>query len=188
MDKQSDKYEGLRIYTVVPGMVQTPIKIIYSTENTLNAYSTGRFQNAITGAGRFENTRDIVQPAGRQAQQVGHVARIVEHYRIMELLMRGSYKGRMAGERRFDRIVEFKGVLSELVPYAPITGIVKACRDSFELIHVKTLLDKANIRYFEFRDTQEDLYEDVVTALATVPVTPFAVAGILDYLPLWTGK
>ena len=158
----TDKYEGLRIYTVVPGTVQTPIKITY--DNKVHVYSSGR----------FENTRDIVQPAGRQAQQVGHVARMVEHWRVLNEVKH------MTGRPRKVTVLGIK--------YAPITGITKACRDSFELLHIKGLLQKANIQFFEFRDTQEDLYEDVVTALATVPVTPFAVAGILDYLPLWTGK
>ena len=156
----TDKYEGLRIYTVVPGTVQTPIKITY--DNKVHVYSSGR----------FENTRDIVQPAGRQAQQVGHVARMVQHH--LMLLQISQLRG--------------KKINAHTVPYHAITGITKSCRDSFELLHIKGLLQKADIRFFEFRDTQEDLYEDVVTALATEPVTPFAVAGILDYLPLWTGK
>jgi hypothetical protein len=161
MTKQIDKFEGLRIYTVVPGTVQTPIKVTY----------TGP-ESRVYSFGRYENTRDIVQPAGRQAQQVGHVARMVEHHLL--LLDIAKLRG--------------KKISAETVPYHPITGITKACRDSFELIHVRSLLEAANIRFFEFHDSQEDLYEDVVTALATEPVTPFAVAGILDYLPLWNGK
>jgi hypothetical protein len=168
---QTDKYEGLRIYTVVPGTVQTPIKVTYSPLRSKNIYSFGR----------FENTRDIVQPAGRQAQQVGHVARMVENELVMQALeneFKRGLKGKMFRSKN----------LRAIAPYHAITGITKACRDSFELIHVKSLLDKAEILYFEFHDTQEGEYEDVVTALATVPVTPFALAGILDYLPLWNGK
>lgn len=166
---QSDKYEGLRIYTVVPGTVQSPIKVTYRPRETKS--SEGRTQE-IYSFGRYENTRDTVQPAGRQAQQVGHVARMVEHHMI--LLAISQLRG--------------KKINATTVPYHAITGITKACRDSFELLHVKRLLEAANVRYFEFRDSQEDEYEDVVTALATEPVTPFAIAGILDYLPLWTGK
>jgi hypothetical protein len=158
---QVDKYEGLRIYTVVPGTVQTPIKVTYTPKEG-NIYSFGR----------FEDTRDIVQPAGRQAQQVGHVARMVEHHLL--LLDIAKLRG--------------KKINAQTVPYHPITGITKKCRDSFELLHVKSLLEKTNIRFFEFHDSQEGEYEDVVTALATEPVTPFALAGILDYLPLWDGK
>jgi len=161
MKQQNDKYEGLRIYTVVPGTVQTPIKVTY-TPNGSNVYSFGR----------FEDTRDIVQPAGRQAQQVGHVARMVERHLL--LLDIAKLRG--------------KKISAATLPYHAITGITKKCRDSFELLHVKSLLEKANIRFFEFEDTQEGLYENVVTALATEPVTPFALAGILDYLPLWDGK
>jgi len=169
----TDKFEGLRIYTVVPGTVQTPIKILMEGK-------TGR-----RTAGRFENTRDIVQPAGRQFQQGIHVNRMVENELIMQDLVKVLYG---TVKRSNKRGSQFSHKIREAVPYHVITGITKKCRDSFELIHVANLLDAAGIRYFEFRDTQEDLYEDVVTALATVPVTPFAVAGILDYLPLWDGK
>ena len=168
MTKLTDKYEGLRIYTVVPGTVQTPIKVTYTPQESGSIYSFGR----------MENTRDIVQPAGRQAQQVGHVARKMEHWRIFDALSKLKHREWQDGPRK----------LSSKVPYVPITGIVKACRDSFELLHVKSLLEKAGIRFFEFEDTQEDLYENVVTALATEPVSPFQIHGILDYLPLWTGK
>jgi hypothetical protein len=153
----ADKFEGLRVYVIVPGTVQDPIKI---------TYTPGLMQQT---AGRFENTRDIVQPAGRQAMQVGHVRGMVEHHLIL------SDIAKLHGRK----------INATTVPYHAITGIVKTCRDSFELIHIKNLLGRANIRYFEFYDTQEDEYEDVVTALATEPVIPFAVAGILDYLPLW---
>lgn len=168
-----DKYEGLRIYTVVPGTVQTPIKVTYAPQESGTVYSFGR----------LESTRDIVQPAGRQAQQVGHVARMVEHWRIMQDLQKEIRRG----------LKRHSASIGEFIPYAPITGITKKCRDSFELLHVKSLLEKANIRFFEFHDSQEDvngdeIYKDVVTALATEPVTPFALAGILDYLPLWDGK
>jgi hypothetical protein len=160
MSKPTDKYEGLRIYTVVPGTVQDPIKIVMNPGS----------ERVI--AGRFENTRDTVQPAGRQFQQGIHVNRMVENHLL--LLDIAKLRG--------------KKITPATVPYHVITGITKACRDSFELIHIRNLLFAANIRYFEFRDTQEGEYEDVVTALATEPVTPFAVAGILDYLPLWSGK
>jgi hypothetical protein len=171
MTKPADKFEGLRVYVVVPGTVQTPVKVTYNPRRKGDIYSFGR----------FKNTRDIVQPAGRQAMQVGHVRGMVEHelvIRDVEHEFRRGLKGKMFRSANLRRVA----------PYHPITGIVKACRDSFELLHVKSLLQKAGIGFFEFEDTQEDLYEDVVTALATEPVTPFAVAGILDYLPLWTGK
>jgi hypothetical protein len=170
MTKQIDKFEGLRIYVVVPGTVQTPIKITYSPKTAVNP---AVYEPTAYSAGRFTNTRDIVQPAGRQAMQIGHVRGMVEHH----LIFQDIYRMR-------DR----KKVNVNTVPYHRITGIAKACRDSFELIHIGNLLRKAGILFFEFHDDQEDLYEDVVTALATEPVTPFAVNGILDYLPLWTGK
>jgi hypothetical protein len=174
MKKQTDKFEGMRIYVVVPGTVQTPIKVAYTPK-----------ESSIYSFGRFDDTRDIVQPAGRQAMQVGHVRGMVEHELIMQDLVKlMAMKVRVDKTSGVAQTVPKKNLRS-LLPYHAITGIVKSCRDSFELLHVKSLLKKANIRYFEFHDTQETLYEDVVTALATEPVTPFAVAGILDYLPLW---
>jgi hypothetical protein len=165
MTKPTDKFLGLRTYTVIPGTVQTPIKITMD----------GKTRRQI--AGRFENTRDIVQPAGRQAQQGQHVRAMLEHHLIFLELNKVLYLKKRIPKH-----------LSTQIAAHAITGITKKCRDSFELIHVKNLLEAANIRYFEFEDTQEDLYENVATALITEPVTPFAVAGILDYLPLWDGK
>ena len=176
MTKQTDKYEGLRVYVVVPGTVQTPIKVTFTRKAS---------REEIYSFGRYENTRDIVQPAGRQAMQVGHVRGMVEHELVMQDLVKVLY-GTVKRSSRSG--TKFSHKIREAVPYHAITGIVKAARDSFELLHVKKLLEAANIKTFEFRDTQEGLYEDVVTALATEPVTPFAVAGILDYLPLWDGK
>src|SRR5271157_4504048 len=69
--KPTDKFLGLRTYTVIPGTVQTPIKI------TMDGASRRKI------AGRFENTRDIVQPAGRQAQQGAHVRGMLEHHLIL---------------------------------------------------------------------------------------------------------
>jgi hypothetical protein len=172
MTKQVDRFEGLRIYVVVPGTVQTPIRIIMNGSDKRKV------------AGRFTNTRDIVQPPGRQAMQIGHVRGMVEHALIMD-----DFRKLTANDVALSfKKGRSKVLLNKTIPYHVITGIAKACRDSFELIHVRNMLDVAGIRYFEFRDTQEDLYEDVVTALATEPVSPFVVAGILDYLPLWTGK
>jgi hypothetical protein len=167
---QTDKYVVQRVYVVVPATVQTPIKVTYKPRKRDGV--DGRTQE-IYSFGRFENTRDILQPAGRQAMQIGHVRGMVEHHLILTAI--AALKGK-------------KKINAQTVPYNVITGIAKGCRDSFELLHVKRLLEAANIRYFEFHDDQEDLYEDVVTAIATEPVTPFAIAGILDYLPLWTGK
>lgn len=160
MMKPTEKFVGLRTYTVIPGTVQTPIKIMMD----------GATKRKI--AGRFENTRDVIQSAGRQCQQGAHVRGMLENH--LALLDAAKLRGRK--------------ISHATVPYNAITGITKKCRDSFELIHVKNLLEAANIRYFEFEDTQEDEYENEVTALITEPVTPFAVAGILDYLPLWDGK
>lgn len=111
--------------------------------------------------------------------QIGHVRGMVEHHLILSDI---AHVGGVV------KAIKSRKQMHVILPYHKITGIAKACRDSFELLHVKRLLEAANIRYFEFHDDQEDLYEDVVTAIATEPVTPFAVAGILDYLPLWTGK
>jgi hypothetical protein len=70
--------------------------------------------------------------------------------------------------------------------FTPITTIVLGARDSFELNHVYGLLTAAKIPPFRFQDENEEAYGKglVYTALATMPVTPEQVVGILDYLPL----
>ncbi len=129
---------------------------------------------------RQEETRSIYQPAGRCAAQVGHVVSklrvaLVKQYLQRALNSPGAYK----------KIKRTKWFWE--TPCEPVTTIVKAVRDSFELNHVHNLLVEAKLAVYEFEDENPDAYGPgkVRTAICTEPVTPSQVEGILDYLPLW---
>ncbi len=72
----------------------------------------------------------------------------------------------------------------------PITTRILEARDSFELRHVKSLLDAEGIPAYTFNDSGQIDYGNteviVTTAFATEPVFPEEIAGILDYLPEWS--
>lgn len=69
----------------------------------------------------------------------------------------------------------------------PITSIVLEARDSNELVHLCRLLDKNQVHYASFCDTNKALYgpNEVLTAVAIGPVFDWMVDGITDYLYLW---
>ena len=109
-------------------------------------------------------TETIVQAPGRLAAQVGHVV----------------------SKMRVTRAI----VLNEL--FTPITTIVLSARDSKELQHIRFVIDIVGIKAEAFYDENEDVYgwngdelHKVLTAVATHPVDPVAVTGVLDHLPLW---
>ena len=73
----------------------------------------------------------------------------------------------------------------------PITTVVLLARDSYELHHVHRLLEKVpRARVQAFYDENTEAYGPgrVMTAIATEPVVPRTMGGILDYLPLWTPR
>lgn len=164
-----------RIYVVVADTVQHPLAPkVYSRDLGSDE------DNQLTRFERQEDTRSITQPAGRCAAQVGHVVSktrvaMIKDYLKRELNSPGAY-------RRIKRTEWFWEEECE-----PITTIVKAARDSYELNHVYNLLLEAKIPVYEFEDENPDAYGPgkVRTAIATVPIIPGAVDGILDYLPLW---
>lgn len=104
----------------------------------------------------------IHQPLGRQAAQACHAVSMVRH----EMVRR--------------RRVQFK----------PITTIVLSSRDALELFHLARLLEAKKIRYEIFCDTNEEVYGEgkFHTAIATWPVNPEEVRGVLDHLPLWASE
>jgi len=75
--------------------------------------------------------------------------------------------------------------------YEFTTTILLQCRDSRELIHVAYLLNKAKISIEMFCDRNDSAYGlgvgSIFTAVATYPVEPKKIFGILDYLPLLGG-
>lgn len=163
-----------RIYVVVADSVQHPLaRQVYTRDLGSDE------DNLLTQFARREDTRSIYQPAGRCAAQVGHVVGVTRVAMVKDYLKRqlnspGAYKRIKKTEWFWEEACE------------PFTTIVKAARDSFELNHVYNLLVEAKIPVYEFEDENE-LYGPgkVRTSIATVPVIPGAVDGILDYLPLW---
>jgi hypothetical protein len=116
-------------------------------------------------------TCSVLQPDGRQIAQACHATA-----RMMGHLTHRFYQYAAQAKRPWPEL-------------GPLTRIVLSTRDSFELEHTWALLKGAGIHVFEFEDTNEEAYGAGVavrTAIATEPVTTDQVAGIIDYLPLWT--
>lgn len=105
----------------------------------------------------------IVQPCGRIAAQCAHV---VSRARLELAEKTGSYD------------------------WEPITTIVLAARDTAEMEHIHHLIHKdedEDVQGIAFYDTNSDVYGpgEVLTAICTLPIEPWKLAGITDYLPLW---
>jgi len=148
-----------RIYCVVAQTVQT-----FTTEVATKSHLALR---------STESTRTVVQPAGRLIAQAAHVISKVRIEMLVNTL-----------------IIERKP--KNLLPaysFEPITTIILSARDSYELYHVLNLLNKARLSVHSFYDFNQPDYGsptcEVMTSIATEPVDPAEVLGILDYLPLW---
>ena len=156
--------EEKRIYVVLANTVQNPLIPV----SVVNAVTTWKSMKLVP----TPQTKTIVQPAGRLIAQAAHVVSKVRSHMLHKQLSGHSS----------DRT-------KKLFVFEPITTIVLSARDSFELNHVRFLLHKIGIRAHDFYDTNQPDYGDpeseVMTAIATEPVTPDEVVGILDYLPLW---
>ena len=124
----------------------------------------------------------VVQIPGRMAAQAVHAASRMRMYRLL-------IEGSKLFKRNKGDYADVEAAMTDLAGEA-ITTIILSARDSRELEHVRRLLAKAKIKYATFEDTNDAVYGPgaVVTALATVPVLPNKVNGILDYLPLWTPR
>ena len=120
-------------------------------------------------AATVQAIRNVVQPSGRQIAQACHVVSKLRHGAI-----KFEYDHR---DHEFD-----------LAPFNPITTIILQVRDSAELDHVYDLLVKKKLNPVEFEDNNPEYGPgDFPTAVAAL-ATPKQVKGILDYLPLWSGK
>lgn len=178
-------YEGKRIYCVVAEVVNHPLAKEEFADNHLFNHDTiiGKhtpFQRLI----RTEGTSKIEQVPGRMAAQAAHAVSKVRHMLLRREVLRAD---RVAQK---NKQVEH-WYKKEMLFFFPVTTIILSCRDSFELYHVKELLrHKTSVEFETFKDTNPDVYGsgEVMTALATYPVDPGEIVGILDYLPLWTPK
>lgn len=180
----ANPYDGKRIYVVVAESVLHPLVYEPIQENLLlNNKSVIGPAQPFSVPKTTEDTRLIRQVPGRMAAQAAHAVSKVRHFMLRSEVLRAN---RVMQKTKGKKELWFK---SDMLFFHPITTIILSCRDSFELHHVKTLLRKYVAANFEvFKDTNPDVYGvgEVSTALATHPVTPDQVAGILDYLPLWT--
>jgi len=121
----------------------------------------------------------IVQPLGRQVAQAAHVVS-----KVRFILLRKAFIKLLKGRS----IAAVREAVSALL-FTPVTTIILEARDSYELKHVFVLLEKNGIPVYDFFDTEQPDYgsptDQVRTAIATEPVEPSDVMGILDYLHLW---
>lgn len=123
----------------------------------------------------------VTQIAGRMAAQACHAVSRMKMHRMIDAVKRLVPRLKLKA-----LVVELKQIANEAT-----TTIILSCRDGRELSHVKHLLLQKRITLHTFDDTNPEVYGKdyaVTTALATRPVDPADVKGILDYLPLWTPK
>jgi hypothetical protein len=176
-------YDGKRIYAVVAESVFHPIKYEEIAENILLNNKSVIGPGSPFKVPKFtEETRIIRQVPGRMAAQAAHAVSKVRHFMLRSEVLRAE---RVASKSKSKE----RWFKSDMLFFHPITTIILSCRDSFELHHVKQLFNKYVAANYEvFKDTNPEVYGEgeVITALATHPVAPGEVAGILDYLPLWT--
>lgn len=128
----------------------------------------------------------VPQIAGRMAAQACHAVSRMKMHRLLAQAARIAKRTKLTPDNALRHLAGLKQIADEAT-----TTILLSCRDERELAHVKNLLAKKRITVHTFEDTNPEVYGDgveVTTALATRPVTPDEVKGILDYLPLWTPK
>jgi hypothetical protein len=129
----------------------------------------------------------IAQIPGRMAAQGGHALSRMRMHRMAELMKGKKYPPQRL-ELEIEELEEGYEIEELNLADEKITTIWLACRDGKELDHVAGLLDIRRIDYYDFQDENDSLYGlefHPRTALATFPVFPADVIGILDYLPLW---
>jgi hypothetical protein len=161
-----------RIYCVVANTVQCPLQ-----SQLVTNIRTGAHSEVLT---RTPDTKSIRQPAGRLVAQAAHAVSLARMFMMWAATMK-ALKTKDVSE------VDTFHFCHSMVQ--PITTIILAARDSFELSHVFDLLYNAKIPVHSFLDTDQPDYGSldyrVMTAIATEPLEPEEVLGILDYLPLW---
>ena len=124
--------------------------------------------------------RGVVQIPGRMSAQFSHATSKMKMHRLVDLAQKDINAG-------LGRDLGLLLDAMEKTADEKITTINLSCRDSKELGHVIGLLHDARIKWHGFWDENPEVYGPgaVMTAIATYPVNPAKVAGILDYLPLW---
>jgi hypothetical protein len=171
--------EHYRIFVVVAETVQHPLeeRRVDFLMHDASHLQLARFQLVPN-----QETRTIVQPAGRQFAQGFHVARKLGYDMLRRVVL--SHMQAPGIKRRLKEHLETHEFPVEL------TTIVKTCRDSYELHHVQRLCDLRGIHTYNFQDRNPEVYGEgrVTTAMCTEPIDPTFVMEVLDYLPLWKGE
>jgi peptidyl-tRNA hydrolase len=176
---QIDFPNDFRSYIIVALTVQTPLHVI----DVGGRFTDDRYTVSV-GPIPGE-THTIIQPGGRLAAQVGHIVDIIttmtlkkyihQHTCVDDELLLTCPKPR------------FGGFWTSLPK--PMTRIILAARDSYELVHVHQLLKKAGIATYHFEDDNEEAYGPgvkIMTAIGTEPMHKEDTIGLIDYLPPWT--
>ncbi len=130
------------------------------------------------------SARTVIQPAGRLAAQVGHIVDIISTRMLKRYIYQHTNVDRLL---LIDPQKKDAGFWNS--PPTPLTRIILAARDSYELSHVYGLLKKAGIAVHWFFDENEEAYDGdcrVLTAIGTEPIRSEDTIGLIDYLPLWT--
>jgi len=166
-----------RIYGIVAETVQTPLQFL--------GVPNPRFKDKLfSKLLRTEETKTIKQPAGRLIAQHGHAVSMVREHMLKKKIFEAL---KLKGKKQ-DALISL--LLND--DFEPITTIVLSVRDSLELNHILNLLCMVGIPVQRFYDSNQPDYGspsfEVMTAIATEPVTPNEVTGILDHLPLWKPK
>ncbi len=168
--------EEFRSYIIVALTVQTPLHVIEVG---------GRFtdERYTVSVGPIPGeTHTIIQPGGRLAAQACHVTDL-----ITSALLKKYLRHELSRPGAFKRIKKTE-LFWETDP-TPLTRIILAARDSYELVHVGQLLRKAGIAVHQFEDNNEEAYGpgvNIVTAIGTEPIHKEDTIGLIDYLPPWT--
>ena len=161
---------GKRIYCVVANTVQAPLN-----EVSVANLKTNR---TVTKLLFLPETKTTFQPAGRLMAQGEHAVSKTRDWMLKQIIM-----------DNLDAIRKSKEFELGFSILEPVTTINLGCRDSYELLHIYETLKFSGINVYDFHDTDQPDYGSadlrVRTAIATEPVFPDEVAGILDYLPLW---
>jgi hypothetical protein len=169
---QIDFPDDFRCYIIVALTVQTPLRHDF--------YTNGEYVVPIPG-----ETHTIIQPSGRIAAQVGHVVDITTTMMLKKYIYQHTCEDdELLLTTPKPKFAEFWFSLPK-----PMTRIILATRDSYELIHVNHLLRKAGIAVHEFEDDNEEAYGPgikIMTAIGTEPIHKEDTIGLIDYLPLWT--
>lgn len=161
------------IYCVIAQTVQWPVGVKQVKEPRAGIEKSALYQIA--------GDNSIPQPPDRlivQASNTVGLVRIAMAKRWIQALPDGTPLAEVKADALYEALSQ------------PIATHILEARDSFELRHVKGLLDAEGIPAYVFNDSGQIDYGNtevtIATAFATEPVFPEEVAGILDYLPEWS--